>query len=44
MLSSRVIVGASGRLADKLRGLDADGLVAPGNIINSGDVVINMQA
>jgi hypothetical protein len=36
--------GPSGRLADKLKGLDNDGLVAPGTIINSGDVTINMQA
>jgi hypothetical protein len=35
--------GPSGRLADKLKGLDNDGLVAPGTILNSGDVTINMQ-
>jgi len=35
--------GPSGRLAEKLRGLDSDGLVSPGTILNSGDVVINMQ-
>jgi hypothetical protein len=35
--------GPTGRLADKLKGLDNDGLVAPGTILNSGDVTINMQ-
>ncbi|WIA33788.1 hypothetical protein OEZ86_006901 [Tetradesmus obliquus] len=35
--------GPTGRMADKLKGLDGDGLVAPGTILNSGDVTINMQ-
>jgi hypothetical protein len=35
--------GPSGRLADKFKGLDGDGLVSPGTLLNNGDVTINMQ-
>lgn len=34
---------ASGRLADKFKGLGLDGLVSPGTILSDGDVTINMQ-
>lgn len=37
------LTGPTGRMADKLKGLESDGLVSPGTILHSGDVVINMQ-
>eukprot|EP00879_Flechtneria_rotunda_P023706 GHRR01025097.1.p1 GENE.GHRR01025097.1~~GHRR01025097.1.p1 ORF type:complete len:385 (+),score=123.95 GHRR01025097.1:74-1156(+) len=35
--------GPSGRMPDRLRNLDSDGVVSPGTILQSGDVVINLQ-